>query len=290
MRQTQTRIVRSRLQHLKVAACCVAALCSTGCTVVGRGLGSVTASKYAKPEAGITWNVPAPELDPSVSGDRTVFLSVRNISSAPDIDIRDQMKAGVRELGYRLVNNPDQATYRLRVSIRYFGENELADGGARQAALLGGITGAAAGVGTGVAIHRMTKSRWGAGVGGGLTGAVVGIAMKNATTPREWDLIADVILEEKLPAPIEIQVSTGQNRHSSTGMVAGMTHDRTQAQGVAGGQVRRISSGATVTKRTRYFPHGVRVTGWARQIGMTADEAMPLILSKLGSAPANLLP
>ena len=36
-------------------------------------------------------------------------------------------------------------------------------------------------------------------------GAGVGIAMANASTPREWDLIADVLLEERLPKAVEVE-------------------------------------------------------------------------------------
>ncbi len=263
---------------------------SSGCTAVGRGMGSMTASKYARPEAGFTWNIPAPELDPPPANRRTVFLSVRNISAAPEIDINGPLRQGIANLGYQIVNDPDEASFRMRVTIRYFGENEAADGGQSQARILGGIAGAATGVTTGVMVARGTGSAWAGGIGGGVVGSVVGMGVANATKPREWNLIADVLLEERLDRAIEIAVTSDRDTVSTTGSQAVMEHDRTQRQDVGGRARGTTTASASAVKTTNYFPHGVRVTGWARQIAMTSDEAIPMIHAKLAAAPAGLLP
>jgi hypothetical protein len=261
-----------------------------GCSAVGRGMGSAVGSKYATPDAGITWNVPAPELEPPPDSKRNVYLTIRNISDASGIDIKGALEQGITNQGYRITSDPEHANYRLRVSIRYFGENEAADGGNAQASGLGAISGAAVGVGTGAAINKVAGSSLGAVAGGGVTGALVGIGMENATKPREWDLIADVLLEERLAKAVEVRIASDRQTTSETGSSAQSTHDQTQQQSVGGSATSNTGSAMTVKRKTNYLPHGIRVTGWARQMGMTRDEAIPLIQAKLASAPAGLLP
>jgi hypothetical protein len=261
-----------------------------GCATVGRGMGGALGNKYAAPDAGITWNLPAPDLEPPSESKKTVYLTIRNISDAEGFDIKGPLQQGIQNQGYRIASDPEKANYRLKVSVRYFGENEAADGGHAQANLLGAVSGAAVGVGTGAAIHAATGNTLGAVAGGGLVGAGVGIAMANASTPREWDLIADVLLEERLPKAVEVETVSDQQAASATGSVAVTGHDRTQGQFVGGGASSGTRSTMTVKRKTNYMPYGIRVTGWAREIAMTREEATPLIQAKLASAPAGLLP
>jgi hypothetical protein len=261
-----------------------------GCSQVGRGMGGALGNKYAAPDAGITWNLPAPDLEPPSDSKKTVYLTIRNISDAEAFDIKGALQQGIQNQGYRIISDPEKANYRLKVSIRYFGENEAADGGRGQANLLGAVSGAAVGVGTGAAIHAATGSSLGAVAGGGIVGAGVGIAMANATKPREWDLIADVLLEERLAKAVNVETVSDQQAGSATGSVAVTGHDRTQGQVVSGGAASGTRSTMTVKRKTNYMPYGIRVTGWARQMAMTREEAIPLIQAKLASAPAGLLP
>ena len=260
-----------------------------GCTAVGRGMSTAVGSKYAKADSGITWNVPAPELE-LTGGNRTAYLSYRNISDATDIDLRSAFQGGIQDRGYRVVDNPDQATYRLRVTVRYFGENEAADGGERLAAGLGVISGAAVGVGTGIGVARATGSGIAGGLAGGVAGAAVGIGVNSAMQVREWDAIADIVLEERLPKPVEVEVQSDRSTESTTASGAVTAHGGTRATGVGGGARDTTSATMAVRRKTSYFPHGIRVTGWARQVRMTREEAIPLIQGHLRSALPNLLP
>jgi Enterobacterial TraT complement resistance protein len=261
-----------------------------GCSAVGRDLGSAVGSKYATPDGGITWNVPAPELDPVADSQKTVYVTVRNISDASQFDIKGALDQGLTNEGYRITRDPLRAHYRLRVSVRYFGENEAADGGHAQANALGAISGAAVGVGTGAAIEKVTGSSLAAVTGGGVAGALVGLGMANATKPREWDLIADVLLEERLPKPVEVNMVSDRQTDSGTSSGAQLAHDRTQGQYVGGSASEERRTSITVRRKTNYMPYGVRVTAWAREMSMTRDEAIPLIQARLAGAPAGLLP
>lgn len=269
---------------------CTSLLFLPSCSAMGRGMGGAVGSKYATPDAGITWNVPAPELEPPPDSKRTVFLTIRNISDASAFDIKGTLEQGITNQGYRIISDPEHANYRLRVSVRYFGENEAADGGNAQASALGVISGAAVGTGTGAAIHGATGSGLAAVAGGGVAGALVGMGMENATKPREWDLIADVLLEERLAKAVEVTTASDRQTTGETGSATQTAHDQTQQQFVQGGATSNTGSTMTVRRKTNYLPYGIRVTGWARQMGMTREEAIPLIQAKLASAPAGLLP
>ncbi|TMA70582.1 MAG: hypothetical protein E6J69_01995 [Deltaproteobacteria bacterium] len=260
-----------------------------GCTAVGRGMSSAVGSKYAKADSGITWNVPAPELE-LTGGNRTAYLSYRNISDASDIDLRSAFQGGIQDRGYRVVDNPEQATYRLRVTVRYFGENEAADGGESLAAGLGVISGAAVGVGTGIGVARATGSGIAGGITGGVAGAAAGLAVNSAMQVREWDAIADIVLEERLPKPVDVDVQSDRSTESTTATGAVTAHGGTRGTSVGGGARDATSATMAIKRKTNYFPHGIRVTGWARQVRMTREEAIPLIQGHLRSAVPNLLP
>ena len=73
---------------------------------------------------------------PPSESKKTVYLTIRNISDAEGFD-QGPLQQGIQNEGYRIVSDPEKANYRLKVSVRYFGENEAADGGHAQANLLG---------------------------------------------------------------------------------------------------------------------------------------------------------
>lgn len=258
---------------------------TSGCTTVSRSLGKLTDNKYAEPRSGTVWVVPPPQLEPPRPEDKTVYISFRNISDAQSIQLRDELISAAKEQGWRVVNNPQSAKYRLRASLRFFGEVEPESGGAAVARGMGVIAGAAVGVGTYAAVSRATDS--------GLAGAAAGIGagglaaqgLSNASRPREWALIMDVVLEEYSAKPVEFRLSRGTS--SGTGDAAGTGNSRMSSGG--GTRTGNTSSG-TITKRSNYFPHGIRLSAWANQMNMKQEEAMPLIREKVQKVAVQMLP
>lgn len=256
----------------------------TGCTSVSRGMGSLTDNKYAEPRSGTVWVVPPPQLEPPGSDERTVYISYRNISDA-DIDLRDLIVDTARNQGWTIVRDPQQAHYRLRSSVRYFGEVEPESGGAGVGQALGGIAGAAVGIGVGVGVANATDSGL-AGVAAGLgIGGLVGAGLTNSSRPREWALIMDVVLEEQVAEPVTFEMNTGKN--SGTADVAGASNSRMVS---AGGTTQSNSSNATGTKTSDYFPHGIRLSVWANQMNMKEDEAIPHIVERTERVVTQMLP
>ncbi|MCG8520156.1 MAG: complement resistance protein TraT [Pseudomonadales bacterium] len=255
-----------------------------GCTSVSRQLGNLTDNKYAEARSGTVWVVPPPQLEPPAGGDRTVYISYRNISDS-DIELLNLLKESAREQGWSVVNDPSTAKYRLRASTRYFGEVEPESGGAIAAGTMGAIAGAATGIGTGVAVAAATDSNLAGAAAGIGVGGLVGAGLTNASRPREWALIVDVVLEEYHSKPVEFTMATASA--SGTRDVAG-THNGRMASG--GGTAQGNVSGATVTRTSNYFPHGIRLSVWANQMNMKEEEALPEIEKRTRRVVTQMLP
>ncbi|TDT37083.1 TraT complement resistance protein [Halospina denitrificans] len=256
----------------------------SGCTTVSRQLGSVTANKYAEPRSGTVWVVPPPQLEPPRPDERTVYISYRNISDAT-LDVGALLKEAAQNQGWEVVNDPTLAHYRLRTSTRFFGEVEPESGGASMGKGMGAIAGAATGIGVGVATSRATDSGLAGAAAGIGAGGLAGIGISNASKPREWALIMDVVLEERQGQPIEVEVSTGSE--SASASVSGTGNSRTASGGAT---TQSNSSSATTTKKTQYFPHGIRLSVWANQMNMQQEEAMPLIRERTQKVVTRMLP
>ncbi|MEM1108132.1 MAG: complement resistance protein TraT [Planctomycetota bacterium] len=257
-----------------------------GCRSVGKVLGN----KDAEVRSGTVWNVPAPDIEPPAPSDRTVYIQVRNMSDASQIDLTPDIKSAVQDAGYVIVNDPTTANFRLRASLRFFGENEAGDLGRSQALALGGISGAGIGLGT-AGVASAAGANFGIAAGAGAAaGGLAGIAIANRMQAREWNLIIDMILEEKLDEPITFEVASSRNRNSTTSTgntVVGPGGGGNTVGGAAGDGTTRTGS---TTKTSDYFPHGIRLTAWARQIGMTEDEALPELETKVRAVMPQILP
>ncbi len=262
----------------------VTALAVTGCDQVSRGLGKLTSNKYAQPRSGSVWIVPPPQLEPVSADKKTVYISFRNISDA-DVDLTDVLKQSAKNQGWTLVQDPSKATYRLRASLRFWGEVQPETGGAAKAASMGTIAGAAVGLGTAAALSRSGRgglTSLGAGVG---AGGLVGLGMANASRPREWALIIDFVLEEYSDKPVSFTMSRGSD--SSTAAGAGAVNSRTA---IGGGTKESNTTSGSFSKKSHYFPHGLRLSVWANQMNMKEDEAMPLVQQRLVKVVKQILP
>jgi len=255
-----------------------------GCTTVSRQLGSLTDNKYAEPRSGSLWVIPPPQLEPPRAANRVVYISYRNISDS-DLDLLPLLKQSAQEQGWTLTNDPAKAAYRLRASTRFFGEVDPESGGASVGANMGAVAGAATGLGAGIAAARATNSGLGGAAVGIGVGGLVGIGMGNASRPREWALIVDVVLEEKQNKPVQFTVATDSS--SSARDDAGAANSRMAA---GGGTTQGNSSAATVTRTSNYFPHGIRLSVWANQMNMKEEEALPHITERTQRVVTQMLP
>jgi hypothetical protein len=257
----------------------------SGCTSVSRGIGKLTSNKYAEPRSGTIWTVAPPQLEPPSPANKTVYISYRNISDAQSVQLLDELKNAATTQGWLVIDDPQQAKYRLRASLRYYGEVEPNTGGRNIANGLGVIAGAAVGIGTGSLISSRS-SRYGAAYAGGLAaGGLVAAGISNASKPREWALILDFVLEEYNENPVEFELmrSSGTESGDSTG-----SSNTRMATG--GSSQANNSSSASMRQQSNYFPHGVRLSAWANQMNMEEHEALPLVQEKVRTVITQILP
>ncbi len=296
MKGYRDSIIRRHLDHIGVAMLLAGfvAVASSGCRSVGGLLGS----KDAEARSGTVWNVPAPDIPPPAPAKRTAYVSVRNMSDAEQIDIRADVQAAVRESGYTLVDDPTKAQYRLRATIRYFGENEAADEGRGMANRMGVIGGAATGVAAGVGGAHLARSAGanrtvttGVGIGGGaLVGSMAGMAIANRMKAREWNLIVDLLLEERLDKPITFTVASDRGVRSDAHSSAYTGRSGVEGQVTGGGARDRTTTTGQMERTSDFFPHGMRLTAWARQIGMKENEAVPILQNRLRNVLPRVMP
>lgn len=267
-----------------VAGGLLVALPLSGCTSVARGLGSITANKYASPQTGSVWVVVPPQLEPPAPEDKTVYISFVNQSDASGLDLTDLLRDAARDQGWTVVADPTRANYRLRARSRFFGEVAVESGGRGQAGAMGVVTGAAIGIGT----YALLEDSWGgagAGAAGVAAGGLVALGLSNASEPREWALITDFVLEEYDEAGFTYELA--QSDDSVATDSAGADSGR---MATGGGGSQRSSSSRTITQRSNYYPHPVRLSVWANQMNMTADEALPLIVERTQNVVTQILP
>jgi hypothetical protein len=197
----------------------------------------------------------------------------------------DIIKKAAVSQGWKVTNNPKEATYRLRASLRYFGEVEPESGGAYKAAALGAVSGAALGVGAGMAAYELSDGNLATTAGVGIAGAIAGAGISNAMKLREWALILDVVLEEKMDAPVTFEMA----KNDSSSMVdSTATGNSRMVSG--GGTAGQNTSSASASRTSDYYPHGVRLSVWANQMNMTEEEAMPLIMERAERVVKQMLP
>lgn len=272
---------KTALAMLLLAA---AAVVAPSCTSVSRGLGKITSNKYASARSGTVWIVPPPQLEPPAPENKTCYVSWRNISDS-NLDMTQALKDAAVSQGWQVVADPTTAHYRLRAQCRFFGEVNPESGGADVGQQMGWIAGAAVGVGTYALVSDATDS-WAAGaVAGGAAGGLVGAGLSNASKPREWAMIIDFVLEERTDQEVEFEVLSSSNNSGSGG--GGVSGAR---MGETGSTQTGSSSSGAMTKRSNYFPHGVRLSAWANQMNMSEDEALPLVQERAAKVVTQMLP
>lgn len=259
-------------------------LMGTGCTQMSRSIGGLLDDKFAEPRSGSVWAIPPPQLEPVAQNRKKVYVSFRNISDA-DIDLTDILKQSAIDQGWTIVTDPAKATFRLRASLRFWGEVEPESAGAGKAAGMGLISGAAVGLGTAAALRRSGASGLGSAAGAIGVGGLVGIGMSNASRPREWALITDFVLEEYSKKPISFELA----RSNSTGGASGMGAANSR-MAIGGGTRQGNTSAGTMTRKSNYFPHGIRLSVWSNQMNMKEEEALPHVQKRLERVVKQLLP
>ncbi len=205
-------------------------------------------------------------LDPVRKDKRTIFVQVRNTSDKPNFDLEQPIKAAIAAKGYRIMDDPDRAHFKLQAQILSVAKT---DPSAAANALSAGYGGALGGAAVGGTIGGMVDGLRGAGIGagagalaGGLAGTIANAMVKDVT----YVAITDVQISQKTKSG-----------------VSGTTKTKVDIAQGTGTQVEQ--SFHEVSKEKKYR---TRVMSTANQVNLEYAEAAPKLNAGLTRVLAGL--
>lgn len=271
--------------HAKVlasAALILSCLALVGCQTADRayeGTAGVVNPDSTRLQGGVKWLSPPSQmgLRQTPSSDMTVYLRVKNSSGSAVAGLFNSIAEQLRQAGYEVTRNIDDAQYTLLADTRYYGENRKKDGGGAilTGAGLGGITGAVIG-------HNVGDGNRNVGAAAGAAmGAIAGNIMANRNKMVEIDIVVDIRVGERVEGGVQTETTT------DTG--AGVSHrDRSGSETGSG-----TSGTSQVQKLTRdddFLYHSNRVVAHAKRMNLTPDQALPYLEERVSAAIGSVLP
>ena len=195
-------------------------------------------------------------LDPVGGDKRTAFIYVRNTSDRPNFDIETPLKSAIAGRGYRIVNDPEAAHFKLQAQVLSVSKMSVTAaeaalgagyGGAIAGVAIGGVAGAATtGTGQGTALGAVAG-----GIVGGIAETIANAAVKDVT----YVAITDVQISER----------------AREGVVGRRDLQVDAQQGMGG------SEETTFTEETTEKRYRTRVISTANKVNLQYEEAAPLL-------------
>lgn len=202
-------------------------------------------------------------LEPVPPEKKTVWVEVKSTADEPlDLSV---LSALLTQKGWRVVNDPHQANFRLQVNVLQVGKASLA---AIRDSLYAGWGGTVAGTAIGGVIGTTTDSPKGIGIGtgvGGVIGAGVELVTGALVKKVTYSVITDVQLAARSDQPVAKQETTNIAQGSGS----------TVAQQV-------VSEGPWKLYRTR-------VASTATKANLSFEEARPALTERLLKSLAGIL-
>jgi len=263
----------------------VALFCLAGCRTMDRGyrgMTGMTNPDKMKLQTGLRWMNPQPRLREVSGAAMVVYLRVRNSGAAPlaAAELARELKAGLEAAGYRVSTDRDEAQFTLNADIRAYGENANKDLGAGMVAstVVGGVAGAVAGHAIGGGSGRATGL---GAAGGALIGAGIANVMANRNKMIEIDLVVDLRIGERIHGGV--QTTRRASEESSVRQQAGVS-------GEAGASRAGSSETQELELHEDFLYHENRLVAHATKMGLTADEALPVVSARMATALSGVLP
>ena len=191
-------------------------------------------------------------LDPVGPDKRTIFIQVRNTSDKTNFDIEGPVKAAINARGYRVVDDPEAAQFKLLAQVLSVSK---ASATAAETALNAGYGGPLAGLVTGAVV--------GGAVGGVATDSSVGVGV-GAIVGGLATTIANAAVQDVLFVAItDIQLS----QKAREGVTGQRDLQVDASQGIGGSEQQTFSE---VTNEKRYR---TRVMSTANKANLKYEEA-----------------
>lgn len=230
-------------------------------------------------------------LDPVPVEKRSIYVSIRNTSDHPEIDIGNALKTAIAQRGYLVVQDPTKAEYMLRANVLQAGEVDAQSKGSMLMAnygepLLGGAAAAAA-----------TSSLGGGGAA--TTGVGLGVAAATFAANQIWkqktySVVVDIELSSRPLSGAKVSQNTSSlaaNANSSykfqssgTPTGAGMQGSLNTATSTYNGR----SVSQSINEEADFKKYQVRAMAYADQVNLKFENAVTPLETKLVSALSNL--
>lgn len=182
--------------------------------------------------------------DPVVNSQKTIYLSVRNTSGNPDLNMKSAIKAAIRNTDYRIVDDPAKAHFILQVNV--LNAERMSDANYSRALVSGFGTGVVGGAIAGAATHNV-----GTGLGVGAAAGAVGFLANTLVHDVYYVIVVDMEIREK-----------------AKGVVAVRGKQNLQ-QGMGGGTTQ------TYAEESRYKTYRTRIVASANKVNLKEAEALP---------------
>jgi len=212
---------------------------------------------------------------------RTVFLSTRN-TSGQRINLESTIIAELMAKGYKLVDDPDAATYVLMTNVLYCDkkkENNAADG-----AVAGGAIGAG--------ISNYNNPGAGNTIAAGAAGAIIGGLIAKATEDTIFQMQVDIVIREKAKGPV----------YSSKGNISGQSSVKDSKKAgfmnSFGGNLRDANASGKLNSNTvnaqaqsfetDYIEHKTMMFAEATKKDLSLDEATPILERQIANQISGL--
>lgn len=220
-------------------------------------------------------------IDPVKKELRTVFISSKNTSGQP-INLEQSLSNELQAKGYKIVDDPDEATYILMVNVLYCDKKQENN-----------VAGAALGAGAvGAGVSAYNNGGAGQAIGVGLGAAVIGGLIGKATEDTIYQMQVDIVIREKAKGEVYTSSATAQGQasvkdSSKAGFMNGFGGSVNNAN--ASGQLNsNMATGTAQSYSTNYIEHKTMLFAEATKMNLTLEEATPILERQISNQIAGL--
>lgn len=232
-------------------------------------------------------------LDPVSPSEKTIYISARNTSDHPEIDLKQQIAAKLRARGYTIVDDPKQAHFMMQMNVLQAGPVDPAQ---KNAFLSSGYGSALDGVVAGAAAGGLTSYATGSTAAGVGVGAAVGVASFLADRMVKdvfFTVVSDIQISVRPAKGATVRETTTTNRNTSNSSATKhATTGKGASEGVSNSQESRSGNSnhrsQTVDSQSDFIKYNVRDVGYANQVNLKWENAAPLLIDRISNGVANL--
>jgi len=227
-------------------------------------------------------------LDPVPPSAKTIYVSARNTSDHPEVDIRGPLTQAISARGYQVVSDPNRAHYMLQVNILQIGPIQAND----QSRLLEASYGEPLlGAGAGAALGSvLSHGNGGAALGAGLAIGVATFAANQMFKDVSFAATTDIQLSER---PMK-----GAKVYQHTGSVSAQENRSAHVELIDSGPFSAAATGGSTyngrfkaqstNEISKFKQYQIRNVAYADKMNLRFEEASPILISKLTSSLSNL--